>query len=93
MQCIGYEASAHMAEETSDSAENAPRGILYTCLATGIGGLLIYLALLSVYDITQVDDATLYGTGNKVADIFIYATGLEWGRALIWMVVVNLVSE
>ena len=42
----GYEASAHMAEETNSARKNAPKGIIYTCLATGATGLALLLALL-----------------------------------------------
>ena len=83
----GYEASAHMAEETNQSQTSAPRGIIFTCLCTGIAGLLILFALLSSYQ--PVDDYYLTGTGNTVADIFIYVTGSVWGQALTWMVCIN----
>lgn len=87
---VGYEASAHMAEETNYSQTSAPRGIIFTCLCTGIGGLLILFALLSTY--APVDDYYYYylaGTGNTVADIFIYVTGSTWGQALTWLVCIN----
>jgi len=79
-----------MAEETNQSQTSAPRGIIFTCLCTGIGGLLILFALLSSYQ--PVDDYYLLvgdGTGNTVADIFIYVTGSTWGQALTWMVCIN----
>lgn len=87
---VGYEASAHMAEETENSSENAPKGIIYTCLSAGIGGLLILFALLTAYNESNVDDLQLAGTGNLVVDIFLYTTGSACGQFLTWVVVINL---
>lgn len=87
---VGYEASAHMAEETENSSESAPKGIIYTCLSAGIGGLLIIFALLAAYNEQNVDDYQLAGTGNIVVDIFLYTTGSACGQFLTWLVVINL---
>lgn len=87
---VGYEASAHMAEETENSSESAPKGIIYTCLSAGIGGLLIIFALLAAYNEQNVDDLQLAGSGNTVVDIFLYATGSTCGQFLTWIVVINL---
>ena len=42
----GYEAGAHMSEETTNATRSAPLGILYTCIVTAISGLLFILGLL-----------------------------------------------
>ena len=42
----GYEAGAHMAEETTNASKSAPRGILYTCLLTAVTGFVYILGLL-----------------------------------------------
>ncbi len=42
----GYEAGAHMAEETKNAASSAPKGILYTCIATAITGIAYIIGLL-----------------------------------------------
>ncbi|CAF3487519.1 unnamed protein product [Rotaria socialis] len=48
----GYEAGAHLAEETRDAGRAAPRGIFGTCICSAIVGLLYLLALLfSIPDI------------------------------------------
>ena len=39
MKYIGYEASAHMAEETDDASTAAASGIIKTVYATGLVGL------------------------------------------------------
>jgi amino acid transporter len=78
-----------MAEETHNSAENAPKGIINTCFATGIGGMFVLFALLFSYNSTTVDDYMLAGTGNGIVDIFLYTTGSTWGQALSWIIVIN----
>jgi len=42
----GYEGGAHMAEETKNAAESAPRGIVLTCIATTFTGLVYITGLL-----------------------------------------------
>ena len=92
----GYEASAHMAEETSNSSESAPNGIIYTVFATGIGGVALLLGLLFAstnIPVALSDDDTntpSADTGNAAVNVFILATGPRWGETLAWMVVVNL---
>ena len=88
---VGYEASAHVSEETKNSAVAAPRGIIYTVLSTGIGGIFILLALLFSYKSSNgLDDYSLAGTGNLVVDIFIFVAGPQLGEGLTWLVVINL---
>jgi len=84
----GYEASAHMAEETSNSSTAAPRGIINTVLATGFGGLGLLLALL--FTTTDIEVAINGDTGNAAANVFIMAAGTNWGIGLTWLVVINL---
>jgi amino acid transporter len=84
----GLEASAHMAEETVGSAEAAPRGIIYTVLATGIGGLGYLFALL----FATVDISAALNGDTEVAavNVFIISCGKSYGSALTWLVVINL---
>lgn len=51
----GYEGGAHMAEETKNASASAPKGLVLTCIATAVTGL-IYIAGL------------LYGCQNKIAE-------------------------
>jgi len=99
---VGYEASAHMAEETGNARTAASKGIVNTVLCTGVGGLFIYFAFLfsmNAYNIDQVaydDDAYAQGgpvTGNSAVNLFVVATkhtGPIWAQALTWLVVINL---
>ena len=51
----GYEAGAHMAEETTNASKSAPLGIIYTCLATAVTGFVYILGLLySSRDISHI---------------------------------------
>ena len=62
-----------MAEETSSSSTSAPNGIIYTCLATGVGGLCLLLGMLfATADIQAAIDSD---TGNAASEVFIAATG------------------
>ena len=36
----------HMAEETHFARKSAPSGLIYTCIATSIGGLMFILAMM-----------------------------------------------
>lgn len=49
----GYEAGAHMAEETTNASKSAPYGILFTCIATALTGFTYILGLL--YTCQNVD--------------------------------------
>lgn len=97
----GYDASAQMAEETDNSvhANSASKGIINTCLATGIGGLCFLLALLT--STTNIDlalgnisddsvDASFIDTGNAASNVFQQATSVKFGTGLTWIVVLNL---
>ncbi len=41
----GYDASAHVTEETHDPRRNAPRGIMTSVIASGVAGYLMLLAV------------------------------------------------
>ena len=77
----GYEASAHMAEETNDAARNAPKGILWTCVATGIGGLgLLFTLLFCTQDIDAVlydDDDSYYLAGTNGQNATLVSSALD----------------
>eukprot|EP01042_Synura_sphagnicola_P001818 gene1818-2133_t len=84
----GYEASAHMAQETNSSRTSAPMGIVWTCFASGIGGLGIIISLLFATDSIEV---LLNGrTGNAAIEVFLRTTGPTVGAALAWLIVVNV---
>ena len=84
----GFEASAHMAEETVGASSAAPQGIIRTVLATGISGICLCVAML--FSTPNVGKA-LYGpTENAVSNVFVQSCGHTWGQALTWIIVINL---
>ena len=76
-----------MAEETSNSATAAPRGIIRTVFATGLGGFALILALL--FATTDLEAVTNGVTGVAAADLFLLVGGKVWGAALTWLILVN----
>lgn len=42
----GYEGGAHMAEETHNAANSAPKGMVMTCIVTAITGFIYITGLL-----------------------------------------------
>lgn len=82
----GYEASAHMAEETLKSRSSAPIGILTTSFATAVGGLVLFITLL--YATHSIPDALNGPTGYAGINVFL---GIDrtLARAITWLVVVN----
>jgi len=89
-----------MSEETTNSRTSAPKGIINTVLATGIGGIMLILSLLFANsDITAAttDDpyyaslnASYPATGNAAINVFVLACGSTWGQALAWLVLINI---
>ena len=79
----GYEASAHMAEETANARKNAPAGILYTCLATGLGGATLLAALLfctrDIDAILNDDDDSTYIAGGIDGNMTFNSTTIPGG--------------
>ena len=93
----GFEASAHMAEETQGAEINAPNGIISTVFSTGMGGLVYLLALLFATNdfshIMATDDAAVANSGMTTcaaANVFINSCGWRCGSVLTWMVCINL---
>ena len=92
---VGYEASAHMAEETGSATTAAATGIIKTVVATGIAGMsLIIVFCLVTVDLSRVvNDDESYGgpcTGNAAVNLFIASAGKEWGQAMAWLILINL---
>jgi len=89
MYCFaGFEASAHMAEETGSASTAAPKGIINTVLASGIGGILFIVALL--YSTDSITAAVAGPSNNAATNVFISSCGSAWGQALTWIVLVNI---
>jgi len=84
----GYEASAHMAEETNCARINAPKGIINTCYATGVAGLGYLLALL--FATTDIDGAVNSEYNLAVMQVLVDALGKPLATALAYVIMANV---
>ncbi|MCI9888718.1 amino acid permease [Micrococcales bacterium 31B] len=77
----GYDASAHVAEETKNASLAAPRGIVNSVLVSLVGGaILLYSITAAIQDssaehLTKLASTASEGTGLVPADIFLEALG------------------
>ena len=77
----GYDASAHMTEETHDAARSGPRGIVMSILVSLVAGWVLLIGL--TYAIQSYDSAVNTPTGVPPAQIFIDAVGDTGGKLLL----------
>lgn len=75
----GYDASAHLSEETKSAANAAAKGIWRSILYSGIGGWILLLSFLFA---VQDEDAVTKG-GGGVAVIIGQALDSNWGGVLL----------
>ncbi len=81
----GYDASAHLTEETRDAAVSGPRGIVMSIVVSWIAG---WILLLGVTFAIQNYDAELNSTtGVPPAQIFIDSIGWRGGLLLLLIVI------
>ena len=93
----GYEGGAHMAEETKNAAKSAPRGIILTCVVTGVTGLLYIGGLLYACQ-NQIDKYFEGESDYPVVNLFVAAFTSEDGKtyrkagavAMTSMLIVNI---
>lgn len=72
----GYDASAHVAEETKNAAVAAPKGIVMSVLISIIGGwILLFTIVSAIQDGSEEGLSTIVNTttGSGPAQIFLYA--------------------
>jgi amino acid permease (GABA permease) len=82
----GYDASAHVAEETHDAARAAPRGIVMSVVVSVIAGFVLLFAITwSIQDYEAERNSAL---GLPPAQIFIDAAGHTLGTFLLFICVV-----
>jgi amino acid transporter len=77
----GYDASAHMTEETHDAARSGPRGIVMSIVVSLIAGWVLLVGI--TFAIQDYDGALASETGVPPAQIFIDALGLTGGKLLL----------
>ena len=77
----GYDASAHMTEETRDAARSGPRGIVMSIVVSLIAGWVLLIGL--TFAIQDYDGTLKSGTGVPPAQIFLDAVGNTGGKLLL----------
>ncbi|MFI9785479.1 amino acid permease [Kitasatospora sp. NPDC051984] len=82
----GYDASAHMSEETTKAAVAAPRGIVRSIWVSWIAGAVLLAGLL--FAIGDYNTVLNSSTGVPPAQIFLDALGPTGAKALLVVVVV-----
>lgn len=82
----GYDASAHLSEETSNASVTAARGIVRAIWASWIAGFVLLTAL--TFAIQDYDGALNSETGVPPAQILLDALGSDGAAALLLVVIV-----
>src|SRR3954447_7755210 len=82
----GYDASAHVAEETHDAARAAPRGIVMSVVVSLIAGFVLLFAI--TWSIQDYEAERTTALGLPPAQIFIDAVGDNLGKLLLFICVV-----
>jgi len=77
----GFDASAHMTEETRDASRSGPRGIVMSILVSLVAGWVLLIGV--TFAIQSYDGALGSETGVPPAQIFIDAVGLTGGKLLL----------
>ena len=81
----GYDASAHMTEETHDAARSGPKGIVNSILVSLVAGWVLLIGL--TFAIQDYNGTLNTATGVPPAQIFIDAAGTKTGEFLLLIAV------
>ena len=81
----GYDASAHLSEETHSAADSAAKGIWRSIFYSAIGGWLLLLAFLFAVQ----NEAGVSKGGGGVAVIFSQALTSKWGGTVLLIATVG----
>ncbi|HEU5476044.1 MAG TPA: amino acid permease [Actinophytocola sp.] len=79
----GYDASAHMTEETHDAARSGPRGIVMSIVVSLVAGWVLLIGLTFAIQNYETEAAS----AAPPAQIFIDAVGIAGGKALLLIVI------
>jgi len=82
----GYDASAHMTEETKSAATAGPRGIVMSILVSLVAGWILLIGV--TFAIQNYSGEVGSSTGVPPAQIFIDAVGATGGKLLLVVVIV-----
>jgi amino acid transporter len=82
----GYDASAHVAEETHDASRAAPRGLVMSVVVSVLGGFVLLFAITWAIQDYEAERTT--SLGLPPAQIFIDAAGHDLGTFLLFICMV-----
>ena len=77
----GFDASAHMTEETKNASVAGPRGIVMSVVVSLVAGWVLLIGI--TYAIQDYDATTGTSTGVPPAQVFIDAVGATGGKLLL----------
>ncbi len=77
----GYDASAHLSEETKSAANSAAKGMWRSIFYSAIGGWILLLAFLFAVQ----DEAKVTAANGAVATIFAQALTSKWGGTVLFI--------
>ncbi|MFF7763959.1 amino acid permease [Streptomyces griseorubiginosus] len=84
----GYDASCHIAEETTQAQTSAPRGIVHAITLSWIAGFILLAGMLfALQDYTATQNSP---TGVPPAQIFLDVLGTAGAKALLLIVIVAM---
>lgn len=81
----GYDASAHMTEETHDASTAGPKGIVQSIWTSWVAGFVLLLGF--TFAIQSYDGARESATGVPPAQILLDALGATGGKLLLLVVI------
>jgi len=77
----GFDASAHLSEETEAASEAAAKGIWRSIFYSAVGGWILLLAVLFAIQDADIDSVA----GGGVAAIFVGALGSKWAALVLFI--------
>jgi len=77
----GYDASAHLSEETNEASDAAAKGIWRSIFYSAVGGWILLLAVLFAIQDVDIDSVASGG----VAAIFVGALGTKWAAFVLFI--------
>lgn len=81
----GFDACAHLSEETSSASTGAAKGIWRSILYSAIGGYILLLAVVfAVPNVDGAPDNAGVGAGG-VAHIFVSSLGTNWATVVLFI--------
>jgi len=84
----GYDASAHVAEETKDAQVSAPKGMVRSIWVSWLAGFVLLAGLLfAMQDYTRTQNTA---TGVPPAQIFLDVLGTSGAKALLLVVIIAM---